>query len=119
LFLRQVDDFAVAAENSKIATDVINKIDTFLSIKIKDLGQLERYNGVDIVQARNFITINNPTYIDKIINEHCWMIDDCHIHNLPIPVTDEKELMRLLESAELPSTEEEQRNLQLKMRFNY
>jgi deoxyuridine 5'-triphosphate nucleotidohydrolase len=119
LFLRQVDDFAVAAENSKIATDIINKIDTFLSIKIKDLGQLERYNGVDIVQARNFITINNPTYIDKIVNEHRWMIDDCHMHNLPIPVTDEKELMRQLETAELPTNEEEQRQLQIKMRFNY
>ena len=63
LFLRQVDDFAVAAESSEIATDVITTLDKYMTIKIKYLGRLTRYNGADVIQARHFIKINNPTYI--------------------------------------------------------
>lgn len=70
LFLRQVDDFAVAAPTDAIAKKVIAKIGTFMTIKIKDLGILTRYNGVDIKQSRNFININITTYIDKIVKEH-------------------------------------------------
>ena len=33
-----------------------------MSIDIKDLGKVERYNGVDIVQGKHFIKLNNPTY---------------------------------------------------------
>ena len=55
IFLRQVDDFAVVASTQKIAQEVIQTIDSYMQIKIKDLGQLTRYNGVDIVQARHYV----------------------------------------------------------------
>jgi dUTP pyrophosphatase len=38
LFLRQVDDFAVATTKESIATEIINEIDKYMCIKIKDLG---------------------------------------------------------------------------------
>ena len=119
LFLRQVDDFAVAAETSEIATDVINTIDKYMTIKIKDLGQLTRYNGVDVIQSRHYIKINNPTYIDKIVQEHSWMIDGVPIATHPVPMHDDKELMRKIETAPPPSTDEERRTLQIDMNFNY
>lgn len=119
LFLRQVDDFAVAAPTESIATQVIEEIDKYMSIKIKDLGLLQRYNGVDIKQTKHYITIHNPTYIDKIVQEHQWMLDDCHLNTFPLPVHNEKKLMRQFEEASLPQTEDEQRELQLRMRFNY
>jgi len=50
LFLRQVDDFAVAAENKDIAKLVIKEIDEKMSIKVKELGLIECFNGVDIEQ---------------------------------------------------------------------
>jgi deoxyuridine 5'-triphosphate nucleotidohydrolase len=119
LFLRQVDDFAVAAETADIATTVINKIDTFMKIDIKDLGQLERYNGVDIIQSKYYIKLNNPTYIKKIINEHKWMIDETNISNMPIPMQDDKKYMDKIETAIAPPNEKERTQLQLKMNFNY
>ena len=55
LFLRQVDDFAVAANDEQTAIDLIEDINTRMTIDIKDLGRLTRYNGVDITQAKYFI----------------------------------------------------------------
>jgi hypothetical protein len=119
LFLRQVDDFAVATTKETIATEIINEIDKYMKIKIKDLGQLTRYNGVDIIQAKHYIKINNPTYIRKIINEHSWMIDETKTQNMPIPMSDDKQYLKQLEEAQPPEDEKGQRELQIKMKFNY
>jgi hypothetical protein len=119
LFLRQVDDFAVAAKTSETATAIINEIDKYMMIEIKDLGQLERYNGVDIVQGRHYIKLNNPTYIQKIIDEHKWMIDSSNMPNKPVLMNDDKKYIQSIETAVPPSTEMEQRKLQMEMNFNY
>jgi hypothetical protein len=119
LFLRQVDDFAVASRSEQISTAVINEIDKYMKIEIKDLGQLTRYNGVDIVQTKHYIKLNNPTYLKKIINEHKWMVDNTYFSKTPIPMNDDKEHSKKIEEAELPQNAEEQRKLQVKMNFNY
>ena len=119
LFLRQVDDFAVASKSAAISTEIINEIDKYMMIEIKDLGQLTRYNGVDIVQTKYYIKLNNPTYLRKIIAEHQWMIDDSFIANRPLPMKDDKNYIKELENAPLPATPEDQRLLQVKMNFNY
>jgi deoxyuridine 5'-triphosphate nucleotidohydrolase len=119
LFLRQVDDFAVASASETTAIDVIKEIDKYMSIEIKDLGQLERYNGVDIIQTKHYIKLNNPTYITKIINEHKWMVDDTNIANKPLPMTDDKQYITKMEKAELPKNAMEKSNLQIKMNYNY
>ena len=119
LFLRQVDDFAVAAETSELATEVIDTIDKYMTIKIKDLGRLTRYNGVDVIQARNYIKINNPTYITKIVNEHAWMIEGPPLSTLPTPMKDDKKFIHQMETAVPPSCEEDRTKLQIDMNFNY
>ena len=119
LFLRQVDDFAVGAATKEIATDVINTIDKYLKIKIKDLGSLTRYNGVDILQSKHYIKLHNPTYIKKIINEHSWMVEGIQQHQHPMPMTEDKEFIRKLETSDPPITEEDKVTLQVKMKFNY
>ena len=43
LFLRQVDEFDVAATNENTATSLIKEIDSHMTIQIKDLGLLNRY----------------------------------------------------------------------------
>jgi acetyl-CoA carboxylase beta subunit len=90
-----------------------------MKIDIKDLGQLERYNGVDIIQGKYYIKLNNPTYIKKIIDGHKWMIDETAISTMPIPMPDDKKYMDKLESAIAPSNEKDKTTLQLKMNFNY
>ena len=119
LFLRQVDDFAVAAATKEIAKDVIATIDQYMTIQIKDLGQLTRYNGVDVLQTRHFIKLNNPTYIKKIVQEHAWMVEDIHTHSFPIPMDENKDYIRQLESADPPANDIEKTALQVDMGFNY
>ena len=46
LFLRQVDDFAVASTNVDICHDIINHISEHLNEKMKILGVVDRCNGV-------------------------------------------------------------------------
>ena len=119
LFLRQVDDFAVGAENEKIAIAVINEIDKYMKIDIKDLGQLERYNGVDIIQGRDYIKLNNPTYLRKIIEEHKWMIDERNTPKFPLPMIDDKKYIHSIDTATAPSNNLDKIKLQVEMNFNY
>jgi hypothetical protein len=119
LFLRQVDDFAVATKSEATACAIINEIDKYMTIEIKDLGQLNRFNGVDVIQTKHYIKINNPTYLKKIINEHKWMVDNEPISCKPIPMNDNKDYIRQIEEAQPPSTPMTQRQLQIEMNFNY
>ncbi len=119
LFLRQVDDFAVAAPQDEIAIKIIKAIDSEMKIDIKDLGLLTRYNGVDIIQSRHYIKLNNPTYLKKVLEGHNWMLKEHYIADKPIPMKSENEYSRMLESAKSPSSETEQIKLQREMGFNY
>jgi hypothetical protein len=54
LFMRQVDDFAIAAPDAQTADIVMDLIDNKLStISIKQQGYLNMYNGVDILQTEH------------------------------------------------------------------
>ena len=119
LFLRQVDDFAVGCEDDEVSKEIISIIDAEMSIDIKDLGLITRFNGVDISQTRHYTKVSNATYIRKIINEHPTMFDDYHQHRLPIPVPDDRQFVKALEEAIPPATPNQQRELQLEMNFNY
>ena len=50
-FLRQVDDFAISSTNIDFANEIIDVIDNHMTIKVKPLGIIERFNGVDIKQT--------------------------------------------------------------------
>ena len=65
LFLRQVDDFAISCQDSETALQIIKAIDSKMSVTIKHLGQITRFNGVDVLQARDYIKLYNKTYIEK------------------------------------------------------
>lgn len=49
--MRQVDDFAVGSAYDETNIKLINDINQHMSIEIKDLGTLTRYNGVGITQG--------------------------------------------------------------------
>jgi hypothetical protein len=119
LFLHQVDDFAVATRSEQTAIAMINEVDKFMSIKIKDLGQLEWYNGVDIIQSKYFVKLNNPTYLHKIINEHKWFLDSTPFAKIPLPMSNDKNFAQELKQAKLPQLDNDKKKLQLKMKFNY
>jgi hypothetical protein len=119
LFLRQVDDFAIACSDESIAKDMIAKINSFMSVQIKYLGLLTRYNGVDVDQRKEYIKIYNTTYIDKILHGHRTWIEDKPCHTLPIPMKSEATYLKALEQASSPTTPQAQIRLQKEMQINY
>lgn len=102
LFLRQVDEFEVASDDEQIAIDLIEDINTQMTIDIKDLGRLTRYNGVDITQAKYYVKLSNKTYIDKLLEEHDWLLNDDSISKLPIPIKNEQTFNHRMETAQPP-----------------
>ena len=73
LFLRQVDDFAIACQDEGTAKEIIESINNKMSVDIHYLGLIDRFNGVDVTQTKNYIKIHNRTYIKKIIEGHKWL----------------------------------------------
>jgi hypothetical protein len=75
LFMRQVDDFAIAAPDAKTSGILMDMIDDRLRIPIKRQGYLDMYNGIDILQTRHYIKINVKTFVDKIFEPYLatWM----------------------------------------------
>ena len=67
LFLRQTDDFAISAEDSDTARDVFTSINGKMKINVKELGLLNRFNGVDVTQTRDYIKLSNSTYLKKVL----------------------------------------------------
>ena len=55
LFMRQVDDFAISAPSQRIAYHLLDLIDEKLTIPIKRQGLVTLYNGLDILQTRDYI----------------------------------------------------------------
>ena len=121
LFLRQVDDFAVACQDKELAQTVIKDINDKMTINVKELGEIDRFNGVDVQQTKHYVKIYNKTYINKMLQKHIWI----HTENrdttpptFPIPMHPDTNHQRALESA-TPSTPEEQKKLEKEMGFGY
>ena len=47
------------------------------------------------------------------------MLEDCNAPKFPVPMTDDKDYIKQLESAEPPTNDQDKAHLQLSMRFNY
>ena len=70
LFLRQVDDFAIASSDECVANIILDKIDEFLTFPIKRLGLLKLFNGVDIDQTSEYIKISVASYLTKVMEKY-------------------------------------------------
>ena len=113
-FLRQVDDFAIGTVHESIAHEIIAKIDDHMTIKVKSLGIIDRFNGVDVEQSRYYTKIYNETYITKIIQDKVFTDD--HSQFSPLPMSEDKDYNKLIESA----TPMDQKELQLcEKEFNF
>ena len=90
-----------------------------MSVQIKYLGLLTRYNGVDVEQTSQYVKIYNRTYIDKILEGHKSWMQEAYCHNQPIPMKAEAAYIRSLEQATPPSNDIARIKLQRKMGINY
>jgi hypothetical protein len=116
LFLRQVDDFAVSCRDTAISKEIIRQVGAQLQVPLNDLGTLTKFNGLDILQTRDYIKIYCESFLDKVLRQHGWE-ETTKQHN-PIPMRNDTAYQAQLESATLPSTPEEQQQLQDE-NFNY
>jgi hypothetical protein len=77
LLKQQVDDFAIAAPDECADTILLDLINDKLSIPMKRQGYLDMYNGIDVLQTRDYIKISTTTFIDKI----CEIYLSSRMHN--------------------------------------
>jgi deoxyuridine 5'-triphosphate nucleotidohydrolase len=106
LFLRQVDDFAVACEDTETAKTVIKQINDKMTIDVKDLGQISRFNGVDVLQTRDYVKLYNKVYINKMLLRHEWIEKEVPLQQYPIPMQTDSSYQRSLENADIPTATE-------------
>jgi len=121
LFMRQVDDFAISASAQRIANHVLDLIDDKLTIPMKRQGLVTLYNGLDIIQTRDYIKVSCETYIDRISNihlDHGWM-KSYLISDRPTPLPTTPQFMKALQTDEGDPDPITQRDLEKKMGFSY
>ena len=70
IFKCQVDNFAITAPDKRTADILLNMIDDKLKIPLKRQGLLDMFNGIDVIQTRDYIKINCHTYIDKFCGKY-------------------------------------------------
>jgi hypothetical protein len=63
MLLRQMDDFAFAVPTEAIAKSLVSNIDNHLRIRIKYLGILTMFNGMDVSQSQYYLKIHCTTYL--------------------------------------------------------
>ena len=78
-FLRQVDDLAISSPTSNIAIEVINIIDKHITIKVKPICIIDKFNGDDIIQIQHYIKMSNEMYFTKISQEKTFQSAHTHI----------------------------------------
>ena len=100
LFLRQVDDFAVATNNVNIYHCICDSLDSNLLVPLKRQGLLTHYNGLDIIQTRDYITLHCGTYVRKLLANHGWT----DMHPTSLPMSPDNAHVRSLDTAVLPAT---------------
>jgi hypothetical protein len=108
LFLCQVDDFAIATNDESVYTKICNDLNAELPVPIKRHDLLTHYNGIDIIQTRDYITLHVGSYIRKIVGNPGW--SDMTPITLPSMALD-NEHIRSLDLATAPDTEPEHKAL--------
>ena len=83
-----MDDFTVAAPTEHIANIIFDHIDDFLTFPLKTMGLVNLFNGIDVLQTRDYIKISVETYITRMSAKHLntWMdVRECSVKMTPLP----------------------------------
>jgi len=117
MLLRQVDDFAFAVETEEIGKSIVTAIDQHLRIRIKYLGVLTMFNGMDITQTQYYIKIHCTTYLNKIIHQHNWQESTHKPYQIPYPA--DNTYCKILDTALPPDTVQSQKQLSKHYNMHY
>ena len=67
-----------SCQDRQTAQDIISRISSKMTIEVKELGTIDRFNGIDVDQTRDCIKLSNATYIKNILLNHPWILQDEH-----------------------------------------
>ena len=118
LFMKQVDDFCVSCQDRETAKHVIREINEKMTIDVKELGLISRFNGVDVEQTRHYIKLSNAVYINKILKNHSWLNDEVPAAQFSIPMRSDHSYIHDIETA-TPLTESERYEYEQELGFTY
>jgi hypothetical protein len=121
LFMCQVNNFAISAPFQRIVNHLLDLIDDKLSIPMKHQGLVMLYNGLDILQTRDYIKVSCKTYINRISDIHLthgWM-KSYLISDRPTPLPTTLQFMKALQLEEGDPDKKAQQALAKKMGFSY
>jgi hypothetical protein len=101
IFMRQVDDFAVASPDERTASILLDMIDEKLMIPMKRQGYIDMYNGIDVHQTRDYIKISCSSYIYKICDKYLnsWMRNFHATEVRPTPLPTDPSWMKKFNAA--------------------
>ncbi len=121
LFLRQVDNFAIATPDRHTADLVMNLIDNRLTLPIKRQRYLVMYIGIDIIQTRDYIKITIRTFVEKIFEHHIatWMKTSYPTPNRSTPLLTNASWLKKFNSAVGDSDKAAQSSLAKWMQLAY
>jgi hypothetical protein len=85
--------------------------------ELHDLGIINRFNGLDILETRAYVKPSCELCIDKINTHHGW--ENEKAADRPVPMRNDAACQATLELATAPETEKEQRELEKAMGFSY
>lgn len=84
LLLQQVDDFAVSSDNSTTINQFLDQLNLHLKTPLKRLKQLTSFNGIELIQSRNYIKVHCHRYIKKILEGHGWLKETKSVVKTPM-----------------------------------
>jgi len=121
LLKRQVDDFAIAAPDEQTANILLDLIDDELSIPMKRQGYLDMYNGIDVLQTRDYIKISTTTFIDKIREKYLssWMRNFTTTEDRPTPLPSDPTWLKKFNAAIGDPDPDVQKKLAKAMQLTY
>lgn len=117
--LRQVDDFAVSADDLLTANAIISMLDESLKEPMKFQGIIDYFNGVTLVQTKDYIKITCKTYLERVFARHGWNSISTKFSRKDTPMSSDTKVMLELETTTGPTDAAEQKRLQQEMGFSY
>jgi hypothetical protein len=121
VFMRQVDDFTIAAPDQHTADILLDLLDDQLTMPIKHQGLLNMFNGVDVVQSKHYVKIDCHTYIDKFCAKYLatWMNKVPLSENRPTPLPNDADWLWNFNTAVRSENTKELANLETSMQMKY
>ena len=112
MFLRQIDDLAIASPNKEHEYSFLDTLDGYLKQKLKLQGILSSFNGLDVQQNTWHIKISCSSHLTKILRGHNWLTSNS-IH-AKSPMSNDSKTLKSTYTSKVPINTSDAAKTQLK-----